>query len=262
MNAVAAGSRIGGVPEPAPPCFTPKGLQFFRQLERNNDRDWFAARKGVYEAEVKGPMLAVVAAINEELRSFAARLVTEPKRALYRIYRDTRFAKDKTPYKDHQGAMFFDARLSKNAAAGFYVGVSHKELDVAGGMYMPGPDELAAVRAAIANKPKEIEKITSDKSLAKLAGPLRGAKLARLPKGFEEAVDPTSPAAELVRMKQWYCHVQLPAEAATRPTLVKDVVGRFKAMVPLVAYLNDVVLAARAQDEEDDGRPTRPEPMF
>lgn len=249
-----------GVPTPSP-HFSPKALQFFRQLEKNNDRDWFTARKSVYEAEVKGPMLAVAAAVNAELAKFAAHCVTDPKRALYRIHRDTRFAKDKTPFKDHQGAMFFDARLSKNGAAGFYFGASHKGVDVAGGMYMPGPDELHAVRAAIAAKPREIEKVAAGKSLKKLLGGLRGDRLARLPKGFD-AVDPASPAAELVRMKQWYAFVQLPADAATKPTLVREIASRFKAAAPLVAYLNDVVLTARAEAERDDGRPVRPEPMF
>ncbi len=86
--------------------FSQKAMTFLRQLEKNNTREWFQPRKPVFEAELRGPMLRFVALLNEDLARFAVDHVTDPARAIYRIYRDTRFSKDKTPYKTHIGALF------------------------------------------------------------------------------------------------------------------------------------------------------------
>jgi uncharacterized protein (TIGR02453 family) len=205
-------------------------------------------------------MLELVAWINERLRGFAVEHVTDPAKAMYRIYRDTRFGKDKTPCKTHVGAMFPRRGLGKNTCAGYYVGVSHKGVEVAGGMYMPGPEELSAVRQAIAADPKRATKLLDDKGVAKLVSPLQGEQLARLPKGFEG--DPASTLGGLLRRKQLYYFITLNAELATTPKLGKEVVRRFEVMGPAVDFLNDAVLAAKAEEEPADARPKRPEPMF
>src|ERR1700679_1774668 len=132
------------------PGFAPAALTFFKQLEKNNQREWFTARKEKFEELVRGPMLELLALINDDLRGFAVDHVTEPAKALYRIHRDTRFAKDKTPYKTHIAAMFPRQGLGKNTCAGFYCSVSHTGVEVAAGMYMPSPQDLLTVREAIA----------------------------------------------------------------------------------------------------------------
>src|ERR1700743_2828886 len=126
------------------PGFAPETMQFFRGLARNNNRDWFQPRKELFEEKVKQPMRDLVEALNDGMKSFAPEYATDPAKAIYRIYRDTRFSKDKTPYKDHIAAHFQHQKLPKNRAAGFYFAVSHTEVEIAGGIYMPGPDELAA----------------------------------------------------------------------------------------------------------------------
>src|SRR6266498_75079 len=89
------------------PGFSKKMTAFFRGLERNNTREWFASRKELFESVVRGPMIELVGSINEDLKKFAIdNVVADPKRAIYRLYRDTRFSKDKTPYKTHIGATF------------------------------------------------------------------------------------------------------------------------------------------------------------
>src|SRR6185437_8067272 len=133
------------------PGFSPAAITFFRQLEKNNDRDWFKARKEKFEEQVRKPMLELVGLINDDLRKFAVDHVTEPAKALYRIHRDTRFSKDKTPYKTHIAAMLPRQGLGKNTCAGFYFSVSHTGVEVAAGMYMPGPPDLLKVREAIAS---------------------------------------------------------------------------------------------------------------
>src|SRR3712207_2771013 len=164
--------------------FPQQALTFFRQLRKNNSREWFTPRKSVFEEQVKGPMAALVELLNEDLRSFAVDHVTEPKRAIYRLYRDTRFSNDKTPYKTHIGALFGHAKLPRNAGANYYVGVSDEGVEIAGGTYMPDAVELAAVRRAIVEREAAFRKLLDDRKLRKIMGALAGDKLARVPKGF------------------------------------------------------------------------------
>src|SRR5580698_7994703 len=133
------------------PGFPPEALKFLRALEKNNDRDWFQPRKEVFETKVKAPMVDLVEAINAQLPAFAPEHINDPKKAVYRIYRDTRFSSDKTPYKTHVGAIFPRRGWGRESAAGFYVQVSPKSLGIAAGAYMPGPEQLFAIRSWIAD---------------------------------------------------------------------------------------------------------------
>jgi uncharacterized protein (TIGR02453 family) len=242
------------------PHFSPKALTFFRQLEKNNDRAWFAPRKEWFEAEVKAPMVELAAWLNDKLRAFAVdHVVDPPARAVYRIYRDTRFSKDKTPYKAHIGAIFPRRGLSRHGGAGYYVGFNHAGVDVAGGMYMPDPGELTAVRRAFVADHKSVAKLLSDKATKRLAGELHGTQFVRLPKGYD--AEPGSLLEGLLRRKQAYFDLKLDADLATTPKLGAEVIRRFEAMTPFVDYLNAAILAAK-KDEAADDAPKRPVPMF
>ena len=244
------------------PGFSPKAHTFFRQLARNNSREWFQPRKAQYEELVRGPMLELCALVADDLRGFAADHACEPKKALFRIYRDTRFSNDKTPYKTHVAAVFPRAGMGKTTCAGFYFMISHETVEIAAGMYMPGPEELAAVRAAIARDGgRALRKLIDDKSRRKVTGELLGERLSRVPRGF----DADHPAGDLLRMKQWYFDATLPASAALAPSIRKQITTRFRAMAPVVNYLNNVALAARDAADGSAGRdaiPKRPAPMF
>jgi uncharacterized protein (TIGR02453 family) len=245
----------------APPFagFSKKMPAFFRGLEKNNTREWFTPRKALFESEVRGPMIDLVSRINDDLRTFAVDYaLAVPAKALYRIYRDTRFSKDKTPYKTHIGATFHRQGLARNTCAGFYFGVSHKCVEVAGGMYIPGPDELAAVRHAIADDPDTFLAHVNDRKLARSLGPLRGEHLARPPKGFDAHAG--SPIAQHLKARQLYWYVELPADVALAPGVRRAVVDRFKRMADAVEWLNAAVLARLSSDEPE--RPTRPAPMW
>jgi uncharacterized protein (TIGR02453 family) len=132
------------------PGFPPEALQFFRSLARHNHRDWFQPRKPVFEAQVKQPMRALVEALNGAMKTFAPDYVTDPDKAIYRIYRDTRFSKDKTPYKDHIAASFRRRGAGPHQEGGYYLQLSHKEVAVGGGVYMPQPPVLLGIRQHIA----------------------------------------------------------------------------------------------------------------
>jgi uncharacterized protein (TIGR02453 family) len=237
--------------------FTPKMHTFFRQLAKNNRREWFQPRKDIFDEHVRLPMVALVTYICDDLRKFAVDYVPpEPAKAMYRIYRDTRFSKDKTPYKLHIAAHFQHRQLPKNMAGGFYFAVSHTEVEIAGGIYMPGPDELLAVRQAIARQPEKLRKLAEDKKLVKTFGQLQGNAAARVPKGF----DANHPAADLIRMKQLYFYRPLDAGEALKPSIRKAVVDRFKLLDPFISFFNDALLSKLKAQQPD--RPKRPDPMF
>ena len=241
------------------PFFTKKMVSFFRGLEKNNRREWFTPRKEAFEAHVREPMLAAAAKVNDAIKRFAIdNALADPAKSLYRIYRDTRFSKDKTPYKLHIGALFPRKGLPRHAGSGFYFGVSHKWVQIAGGVYGPGPEELAALRKAIAADTSAFLKIIQSPGIAKVMGKLAGDKLARLPRGFETHAD--TDVAEYLRMKQLYWYVELPVSVALSPGLVNEVVTRFKPMAAAMRWMDDAIFAARNDGGEE--APRRPEPMW
>lgn len=221
--------------------FPPEALKFFRQLERNNRRDWFEPRKQLFLDSVRAPMEEFVAAIDAALASFAPEAVTLPERAIYRIYRDTRFSPDKSPYKTHIAASFFRSDLGRHVAGGYYVEISHRWVGVAGGVYMPTPENLRLIRVHIMENFERFESLARDKKLLAAMGPLTGERLVRAPKGFP----PDHPAVEWLKFKHWYFWKELPAELATTKRLLPEVVARFRLMKPVIDFFNEPLLAAR-----------------
>jgi uncharacterized protein (TIGR02453 family) len=214
--------------------FSSEAMTFFRGLERNNRREWFQPRKEIYESSVRAPMMQLVEAVNLALSRFAPDHVTDPAKAVFRIYRDTRFSPDKTPYKTHIAATFWRRGHEKHGWAGYYFSVSHKEVAVGGGIYRPGPEQLLAVRQHLAEHHGEFRKLAANRKLVSIMGPLQGESLARVPKGF--ACD--HPAADLIRMKYWLYYKTLDPAIATKPELFDMVVDGFHAIQPVVDFLN------------------------
>src|SRR5260370_36493439 len=126
--------------------FSNEALKFLRGLKRNNDREWFAERKAVYEREVKAPMLALVGEVNEAMLGFAPENVRPPQKAMMRIYRDIRFSADKRPYKTHQGAWWARTGLEKTSGGGFYFHVSGAGVPIGAGGFVPEREPLLALR--------------------------------------------------------------------------------------------------------------------
>jgi uncharacterized protein (TIGR02453 family) len=214
--------------------FSNEALKFLRSLKRNNDREWFAARKPVYERELKEPMLALIREINDAMLEFAPDNVREPRKAIMRIYRDIRFSKDKRPYKVHQAAWWARHGLEKTSGGGFYFDVSGTGVTIAAGVFMPEREQLLAIRRHLVEHHAELRRLLAAKKLTKLMQPIDGQRLTRPPKGFS----PDDPALDLLLSKQWGVETTLPADFATRPTLAKDIVERFRLAAPLVALLN------------------------
>jgi uncharacterized protein (TIGR02453 family) len=214
--------------------FPPEGMTFLRSLKKHNTREWFQPRKEIYEEKVKGPMLELVTALMQRLADFAPDYVADPNKAIYRVYRDTRFSKDKTPYKTHIAAVFKHRDLEKHSGAGFYFSVAPDEIEVGGGVYMPMPEHLLAIRNYLAENHEEFRRIAAARDVRRLFGEVTGDSLSRVPKGF--AAD--HPAADLLRMKQFLLFRTLEASLATTPKLFREVVSRFEAMSPFLEFLN------------------------
>jgi len=219
-------------------------MGFLRGLKRNNDRVWFDARKSLYEAELKTPMLALIGEINEAMVDFAPMHVRPPQKIMMRIYRDIRFSKNKQPYKTHVSAWWVRDGLQKTSGAGFYFHVSPEEVVVAAGAYMPEREQLLAIRRYLAQHHEEFRRVMMGKKLRLLMNEYDGASLTRAPKGFPE----DHPAIDLLKNRQWAVSARLPADRAMKATLLKDVVERFKVAAPMIEMLNAPLV----------GKPKRP----
>lgn len=221
------------------PGFPPQALKFLRQLEKNNNREWFQEHKSDYEAYVKAPMHEVVMALGEDLEKFATGFQTDPKKAIYRIYRDVRFSNDKRPYKTHMAASFFPKAMEKHAGAGYYFHISPEEIFLGGGVYMPGPKELYAIRKRLSREAAGYRKLTAAAGFKRWFGEVQGERLKRPPKGFSAE----DPALDLLLGKQFLASAQLPAATAETPKLQTEITKRFAALDPWIDWLNEAIAA-------------------
>lgn len=230
---------------------TPAALTFLRSLIRANRRDpvaareWFAEHKSEWEENLKQPMLAIIAAVTAEMESFAPAHVRPPEKSFFRIYRDTRFSADKRPYKEHVAAWWSHRDLEKTSGAGFYFHVSPTEFIVAAGAYMPGKEQLAAIRHWLADNHAAFRALLDTPTLRRTFAEFEGNALTRPPAGF--AAD--HPALDLLRCRQWGLSCTLPVETALSPRVVAEITRRFRLAAPVVEALNTAILAPSAQAE-------------
>lgn len=218
--------------------FQLRALTFLRALKRNNDREWFKARKEQYDELLRAPMLAIIEQLALDFQSFAPDLVASPKVSMYRIYRDTRFSEDKSPLKTHVAAMFPCRGLAKNEGAGLYFHVALDGVWVGGGMYAPDTSHLQAERDHIAANIKHFRAIVESPRFRRAFGKLEGDRLQRVPRGYPADHE----AADYLRHRQFLAGKEYPARFACSPGFYKGVVGVFREAAPLVRFLNEPLL--------------------
>jgi uncharacterized protein (TIGR02453 family) len=221
--------------------FPPDAMSFFRGLARHNTREWFKPRKHIFDEQVKAPMVELVMELDRAMLDFAPDYVTDADKAIYRIYRDTRFSPDKTPYKTHIAASFARRGMAKHGAGGYYFSISHQEVEVGGGIYMPPPEALLAVRTHIAERHAGFRRLAAASPIKRLFGAVQGEQLARVPKGFCAE----HPAADLLRFKQYLLFTTLDPAVITTPKLLPELEKRFRAIAPFLDFLNAPLLAVR-----------------
>jgi len=218
----------------------PEGLKFLRALKKNNDREWFAPRKATFETELKEPMLAIIRKVNEAMESFAPAYVRPAEKCLFRIYRDTRFSGDKSPYKTHVAAWWMPEGFKKTSGAGFYFEVNTKEVIVAAGAWMPEKDQLAAIRHWLLEHHAEFRKVLQRAAIRKAFSEFEGHALTRPPQGFPKE----HPEMDLIRCRQWGVSTTLPVTAALETGFAATLARHFRLATPLVEALNTPLLAA------------------
>lgn len=222
--------------------FTPKTLAFLRALKRNNDREWFRERKDEYERHVRGPMLDLLSKLAIDFRQFAPELVSEPRVSLYRIYRDTRFSADKSPLKTHVAAHFPSRAFPKGQGAGLYLEVAPAGVWIGGGLYMPSSAGLRMIREHIALHHLRLHRAVTSSGFRAAVGRLEGERLTRVPRGY--ATD--HQAAHYLRYKQFLAGREYPAAFAVSDKFYPELLGVFRAILPVVRFLNDGLRGAPA----------------
>jgi uncharacterized protein (TIGR02453 family) len=177
--------------------FTPRLFDFLRELKANNNKEWFDPNKQRYLDDVRDPMLAFIAAIGSRLREISPHLAADPKRSMFRIYRDIRFSKNKDPYKTVASAFFFHQAAGKEGA-GIYLHLEPDTCFLGIGLYHPDPVSRTKVTDAIAAKPEAWRDAISGKEFRKLFR-MEGDSMAKLPKQY----DPQHPFAEDLKRKDF-----------------------------------------------------------
>ncbi|MBR9975801.1 MAG: DUF2461 domain-containing protein [Bacteroidetes bacterium] len=210
-------------------------LRFLRELKKNNSREWFTENKHRYEQAIKEPMLMLLESLAARLRVAHPDIVLEPKKAMYRIYRDVRFSADKSPYKEWVAAAFTYRGFDRKQDAAFYFHFSPEEFGIGGGLYAPTGDRLKNVRKAIDADASPLHAILKEKSFRKYFGELQGEELARVPQGF----DKEHPEVALLRKKQFLCWATQPTSALADAAVVELLLAHFSAMAPFVRWLVD-----------------------
>ncbi len=196
---------------------------------------------------VKAPMESFILAMAEEFRTLAPELLATPKSSAYRIYRDTRFSSDKTPYKTQVAAVFPPRGLGKHEGACLYVHIAPDEVFVGGGLYMPARPDLQAVREHLAENHRRLRARIRTRAFRDSFGELGGAQLSRVPRGFPSE----HPAADLLRHKQFLASKQFEPGLAMTPEFQPEVVRTFTALLPMVRFLNEPILERRAKSLQE-----------
>jgi uncharacterized protein (TIGR02453 family) len=211
--------------------FGPGLFAFLAELKENNDREWFAANKHRYEEQVLEPALAFIDAFAPRLEKISPHFRADSRPSggsLFRIYRDTRFSKDKTPYKTNVGINFRHERAKDAHAPGYYLHIGPGEVFAGGGIWHPGTDGATRIREAIVADPERWKRATRGKRLE-----LGGESLKRVPSW----ADPEHPFAEDLKRKDFYGWTRLSEEDVVAPGFVDEYARICRAAAPLIQFL-------------------------
>ena len=217
------------------PGLTDEAMDFLSELRKNNDRDWFKPRKDVYDDQLLMPMRMLAADLSRQLPARGIPLSADPRRAVFRIYRDTRFSKNKAPYKTHV-ALTLHRGDSKASPGALYVHVEPGKTRIGGGFWRPDKDFLRHWRERLVSDPDRFLQVIEDVEAAGLELETPGSKLTRMPRGFNDHRD--SPAAEYLQWKGGFVAFRedLPNDAVTTPAFTDTIIETAEALRPLLEY--------------------------
>jgi uncharacterized protein (TIGR02453 family) len=222
-------------------AFTKRALGFFRGLARHNEKLWFEGHRAEYETEVRGPMRDLIADLDTRFAEFAPEIGGDPKRSMFRINRDIRFSKDKSPYKTHAACWFHHINAARNVgseadagSAGYYFHLQPGGRSALGsGIWRPPRPQLNKLRIAIARDSKAFEKMA--RSIPGRFGGLDDEDaLKRMPRGYSEE----HPAAKWLRFQSFTSGRTLTDAQVTSASLPSFLAREYEALLPLVRWLN------------------------
>lgn len=218
--------------------FPKETIEFYRQLEHNNNRAWFEAHKQDYLEYVQKPSLEFITAMGERLKEIASNIVYDTRTngagSLMRIYRDIRFSPDKTPYKNNLGIVFWEGEGKKSENPGFYFHVAPYGIGFFSGMYGFNKQMLNAYRAAVIDDTLGVELVEEINNILSSGYETGGEHYKRVPRSY----DPDHPRAELLKYNTLYASItDLNPELMTQPQFMDVALGHWKNMAPLHHWL-------------------------
>lgn len=217
----------------------PTTIQFLKNLKKNNNKEWFDANKKICEA-AKQDFVELTAQVLQGIGKIDATVAhLEPKKCIFRINRDVRFSKDKSPYKTNFGMSISKAGKT-GVAAGYYFHLEPGSCFVGGGLYAPMPAEVNKIRQEIDYNFKHFKSIITNKKFVETYNALDASKefsLVRPPKGYDE----TNEAIQYIKLKSWIATQTLEDSWLTNKDLVKSIVASFATLKPLIDFLNEAI---------------------
>jgi len=216
--------------------FTPALFSFLKDLKANNDRDWFNTHKDRYEDHVRRPAMEFIQDFAPRLAQISKQFVADPKKSMFRIYRDTRFSADKSPYKTHVGIQFRHVAGKDAHAPGFYLHLEPKSVFVGLGTWRPESRVARQIRDAIVEDPAGWKRVTQGKKFKAIFA-LEGESLKRPPRGY----DPNHKFVTDLMRKDFVASAPLSQTATTSPDLIQLLANDFKAGAPFVKFLCQAV---------------------
>jgi uncharacterized protein (TIGR02453 family) len=217
------------------PHFSAQTFAFMEKLAANNNREWFSANKENYHHDLRDPFLAVIEAMQGPMADISAHYRADPKPvggSLFRIYRDARFSKDKSPYKTWAGARFFHARAKQTSAPSFYLHIAPNDCFFGAGIWQPEPDTLKKIRDFLIENPNAWTNATQAKNF-QTQFRLGGDSTARPPRGY----DANHPLIADIKRKDFVAVRALTHAQVCHEGLVDQLVAGFRTCAPMVDYL-------------------------
>jgi uncharacterized protein (TIGR02453 family) len=216
------------------PTIPLSSLEFLKELKENNNREWFNARKEEFLAQ-QAVIEKFADALLANLNAHDLIETVSGKKSLSRIYRDTRFSKEKIPYKTNWSGGF--SRASKQRRGGYYFHIESGNSFIAGGFWAPNADDMKRIRDDISFDPAPIRKILNSKSFVSTFGALQGEQLKTTPKGF----DANHEAIDLLRYKQFLLIRRFSDDQVLSPSFLDDASETFRNMRPFFDYMSEVL---------------------
>jgi uncharacterized protein (TIGR02453 family) len=214
----------------------PSTLKFLKDLKKNNNKPWFDAHRKQYEAAKNDFEILIQSILDKHAKNDPDLKELTAKKCMFRINRDVRFSKDKSPYKTNFGASM-DKGGKKSGLAGYYFHLEPGKSFIGGGIWMPQPDALRKVRQEIDYCFNEFKKIVTSKKFKAVYSELytgEGVQLSKVPHGFEK----DNPASEYLKFKSWLVLTDISDSMLTSKDLLKKTIDSFSALQPLVKFLN------------------------